>query len=103
VSLPISNGLSLSIGQSEQQRVLFLWTIMRDEEAIRDKMDGDRELAGRYRTRAAEVRIISATLNDLDHRKTLNAVATDYEQMAMVFEEIADKEVRHMPPFDLMR
>ena len=66
-------------------------------------MDGDRELAGRYRTRAAEVRIISATLSNLDHKKTLNAVASDYEQMAMVFAEIADKEDRHTPPFNPLR
>lgn len=66
-------------------------------------MDGDKELAERYRTRAAEVRIISATLSDPDHKRTLNAVATDYEQMAMVFEEMADKDVRRVPSFDRLR
>jgi hypothetical protein len=50
-------------------------------------MDGDEQIAARYRKRAAEVRAIAETLTDEKARKTLIAVAGDYEQMARALSE----------------
>ena len=52
-------------------------------------MDGDAELAARYRKRAAEVRAIAETLTDDQAKKILIEVASDYEQMARALSEMA--------------
>ena len=52
-------------------------------------MDGDEQIAARYRKRAAEVRAIAETLTDENAKKTLIAVAADYEQMARALNETA--------------
>jgi hypothetical protein len=51
-------------------------------------MDGDEQIAARYQKRAAEVRAIAETLTD-KAKKTLIAVAADYEQMARALNETA--------------
>jgi hypothetical protein len=50
-------------------------------------MEGDAELAARYRKRADEVRAIARIQQDAKSIKTLNEVATDYDQMARALEE----------------
>lgn len=62
-------------------------------------MDGDGELATRYRRRAGELREIANTLTDERQKKTLNDVATDYEQMGRVMDELASAGDRRAPPF----
>jgi hypothetical protein len=60
-------------------------------------MEGDKELAQRYRKRADEVRGISATMTDPNYKKILDEVATDYEQMAQRLEEIHHQGRRQDP------
>ena len=62
-------------------------------------MDGDGELAKRYRQRADELREIANTLADERQKKTLNDVASDYEQMGRVLDELASSGNRRAPPF----
>ena len=62
-------------------------------------MDGDSELATRYRQRASELREIAKTLTEESHRKTLSDVAADYEQMGRVMDELARSGGRRAPPF----
>jgi chromosome segregation and condensation protein ScpB len=50
-------------------------------------MDGDAQLAARYRIRAEEVRAIAQIQQDEKAIKTLNEVARDYDQMAHALEE----------------
>jgi hypothetical protein len=52
-------------------------------------MDGDAQLAARYRKRAEEVRAIARIQQDGKAIKTLNEVASDYDQMARGLEEAA--------------
>ena len=62
-------------------------------------MDGDGELAKRYQQRAGELREMAKEMTDENHRKTLNEVAADYEQMGRVMEELATSGIRRAPPF----
>jgi len=62
-------------------------------------MEGDSKLATRYRQRAGELREIAKALSEESHRKTLNEVAADYEQMGRVMDELASSGVRRAPPF----
>ena len=53
------------------------------------EMDGDEEIAARYRQRAAEVRAIAETLTDEKAKKILIQVSDDYKQMARAMSEAA--------------
>jgi hypothetical protein len=56
-------------------------------------MEGDRQKAARYRTRAIEVRKIATSIAGSPSRKTLLQVADDYEQMARTLDVIADTDL----------
>jgi hypothetical protein len=60
-------------------------------------MDGDTQLARRYRQRASQVRSIAAAIEDKEQSKILHQVADDYDQMARAFEEHAAAEPRPSP------
>ena len=62
-------------------------------------MDGDGEVAKRYGERAGELREIANAMTNEKYKKTLNAVAADYEQMGRVMEELATSGTRRAPPF----
>lgn len=62
-------------------------------------MEGDKVLAERYRKRAVEVRVIAAATMNQHHRKVLNEVADDYDQMARAMDDLANNGIKRGLPF----
>lgn len=54
-------------------------------------MQSDLERAEQYRFRAEELRVISATWIGQDVRQTLERVAEDYDRMAALLEQRAER------------